>query len=80
MPYPTRERMREFAAEEAQAKVSALLQAFALPSVDEETIHRLLIDAITNTFVHGYACGWDASLDAAIDTLKAGRFHRREDT
>lgn len=73
--FPSRQEMREFAAEEAQIKVSALLQAFALPQVDEEQIHKLLLDAIANAYVAGYAGGWDAALEAVADVVgKMERF------
>lgn len=39
--YPSREEFREVAQEEAKIRVSALLQVFALPQVDEEQIHQL---------------------------------------
>lgn len=67
--YPSREEFREFAHEEAKIRVSALLQAFALPQVDEEQIHKLLVDAISNAYIAGYANGWDASLDAASEAV-----------
>ena len=63
--------LREEAAEHAEVRVSALLQAFALPHVGEEQIRRLLIDAITNAHVAGYAEGWDAALDKAREALDA---------
>jgi hypothetical protein len=73
-----REELHEFASENAQIKVSVLLQTFGMPGVDEAQIHRLLLDAITNTYVAGYAGGWDASIEKVSDTIqKIDRYQPR---
>jgi hypothetical protein len=74
---PTREEMRDRAREDAQIKVSTLLQTFAMPSVDEDMIEKLLIDTITHSFVAGYASGWDAGLAETADVLDKIERYRR---
>lgn len=59
---PTREEMREIAAEDAEIRVSALLQAFAMPRITQDQIRQLLVDAITTGYVSGFASGWDSAL------------------
>jgi len=72
---PTRETMFEHAREIAQIKVSALLQTFALPQVDEAMIERLLNDALATSYTAGFAEGWDAALDEATEAIaKTFRF------
>jgi hypothetical protein len=75
MMRPTRAEMREYAAELAEVRVSSLLQSFVAFDASEETMHKMLVDTLTNTYVAGYANGWDASLDEAADALgKVERF------
>lgn len=75
MTRPTRAEMREHAAELAEVRVSSLLQAFVAFDASEETMHKMLVDTLTNTYVAGYANGWDAALDEATDALgKVERF------
>jgi hypothetical protein len=72
---PNRAAMREHAAELAQVRVSSLLQAFVAFDANEETIHKMLIDTLTNTYVAGFANGWDAAIDEAADAIaKVERF------
>ena len=61
--------IREEAAEVAEARVSALLQAFLMPHVGQGKIRKLLVDAFTNAHVAGYAEGWDAALDKAREEI-----------
>jgi len=61
--------MREHAAELAQLRVSSLLQAFVAFDASEETIHRMLVEALTNTYVGGFANGWDAAIDETVETI-----------
>ena len=65
----TRETLFEHAHEHAQIKVSALLQAFALPQVDEAIIERLLNDAVATSYTAGFAEGFDAALDEATTAI-----------
>lgn len=65
----TRETMFDHARELAQIKVSALLQTFALPQVDEAMIERLLNDAMATSYTAGFAEGWDAALDETTDSI-----------
>ena len=71
----TRETMFEHARELAQIKVSALLQTFALPQVDESMIERLLNDALATSYTAGFAEGWDAAFNEAAGSIaKIPRF------
>lgn len=60
---PSREEMREEADELAQVRVSALLQAFAMPRISEDQIRQLLVDSMTTSYVGGFAAGWDSALE-----------------
>jgi hypothetical protein len=72
---PTRAEMREHAAELAEVRVSALLQAFVAFDVNEDAIHKMLVETLTNTYIAGFANGWDAALDEATEALgKVERF------
>lgn len=72
---PNRAEMREHAAELAQVRVSSLLQAFVAFDANEETIHKMLVDTLTNTYVAGFANGWDAAVDEAAEAIgKVERF------
>jgi len=74
---PSREQMREVAAETAEVRVSALLQAFAMPNITEEQIRQLLVDVVTTSYVSGFAAGWDSALDQARETIETvDRFRR----
>lgn len=76
---PGREEMRGIAAEDAEIRVSALLQAFAMPRITQDQIRQLLVDAITTGYVSGFAAGWDSALAevgdkvAAVDRFRDGR-------
>ena len=72
---PSRSEMRDHAAELAQIRVSSLLQAFVAFDASEETIHKMLIEALTNTYIGGFANGWDAAIDEAVEAVgKVDRF------
>lgn len=75
---PTRETMREHADELAEVRVSALLQAIAMPHIDQETIERLLKDAISTSYVSGFADGWDGAVDFANAALQHFPRYRSE--
>jgi hypothetical protein len=76
---PSLESVRAKAREDAEIRVSALLQAFAMPSVGEDQIRALLVDTIANTHTAGFANGWDEALDAVAGTVeRAFRFRPRD--
>ena len=75
---PTPEEMREVAAEDAEIRVSALLQAFAMPHITQEQIRQLLVDSMKTTYMSGYASGWDGALVEATDKLAALDRFRKE--
>jgi len=56
--------VREEAEELAAIRVSALLQTFAMPGVNEEQIEQLLKECVAHAFVAGHAKGWRAAKDA----------------
>ena len=72
---PNHSKLCDDANEDAEIAVSALLQAFAMPGVDEAQIRALLIKSIAGSQVRGFALGWDAALQKAEDALaEAERF------
>lgn len=64
---------REEAREDAEIRVSALLQAFAMPRISGDQIRELLIDAIANASVSGYATGWREACDRMIEVARDNR-------
>lgn len=75
---PTRDEIRDEAAEDAEVRVSALLQAFAMPGITQDQIRQLLVDTISTSIVSGFASGWDAALVEVTDKTAAIDRYRRD--
>jgi hypothetical protein len=74
---PTREEMRDVAAEDAEIRTSALLQAFAMPHITQDQMRQLIVDVIKNTYVGGFAAGWDSALEYTREHLAGERYRVR---
>lgn len=68
IPY---EKIRDDATELAEIRVSALLQAFAMPHITQAQIRQLLVDAVSNSYTAGFASGWDDAVAGAEKAVSA---------